>query len=44
MQRIVERTGVGPDIRPGGITVDSSVFSPNASAVELVESAVRSTA
>ncbi|TFK50028.1 hypothetical protein OE88DRAFT_1632314 [Heliocybe sulcata] len=38
MQRLVERTGVGPDIRPGGITVDSTQFSPNASALELDES------
>ncbi|KAF8588092.1 glycoside hydrolase family 79 protein [Ramaria rubella] len=35
VQRLVERTGVGPDIRPGGITVDSSIFDPNASALEL---------
>lgn len=28
IQRIVERTGVGPDVRPGGITVDSSVYDP----------------
>jgi hypothetical protein len=35
MERLVERTGLGPDIRPGGITVDSSTFSPNASALDL---------
>ncbi|TCD65236.1 hypothetical protein EIP91_002944 [Steccherinum ochraceum] len=35
MQRLVERTGVGPDVRPGGITIDSSIYSPNASALEL---------
>jgi hypothetical protein len=40
MQRLVERTGVGPDVRPGGITVDSSVFNPNAPAYQRVESAV----
>jgi hypothetical protein len=40
MQRLVERTGVGPDVRPGGITVDSSVFSPNASAVQRIETPV----
>lgn len=27
MQRLVERTGVGPDIRPGGITVYAVLFS-----------------
>lgn len=26
IQRLVERTGVGPDIRPGGITVYGSPF------------------
>ncbi|KZV99803.1 hypothetical protein EXIGLDRAFT_723870 [Exidia glandulosa HHB12029] len=30
IQRIVDRTGVGPDLRPGGITVDSSVYDPSA--------------
>lgn len=40
MQRLVERTGVGPDIRPGGITVDTSVFSPNAPAYQRVENSV----
>ncbi|KAF8509442.1 hypothetical protein JB92DRAFT_514731 [Gautieria morchelliformis] len=35
VNRLVERTGVGPGIRPGGITVDSSIFDPNASALEL---------
>lgn len=35
MNRLVERTGVGPDIRPGGITVDSSIFDPNAPALNL---------
>ncbi|CAE6425869.1 unnamed protein product [Rhizoctonia solani] len=35
MNRLVERTGLGPDIRPGGITVDSSVFDPNAPALDL---------
>ncbi|KAK7691054.1 hypothetical protein QCA50_006157 [Cerrena zonata] len=38
MQRLVERAGVGPDIRPGGITIDSSVFSPSAPAQILDES------
>ncbi|KAI0075812.1 hypothetical protein K474DRAFT_1663809 [Panus rudis PR-1116 ss-1] len=38
LQRLVEQTGVGPDIRPGGITIDSSIYSPNASALELIES------
>ncbi|KAI0784579.1 glycoside hydrolase superfamily [Abortiporus biennis] len=38
IQRLVERTGVGPDIRPGGITVDSAVFSPNSPALVLDES------
>ncbi|KAH8112653.1 hypothetical protein DFH11DRAFT_1784002 [Phellopilus nigrolimitatus] len=38
MQRLVERTGVGPDIRPGGITVDSSIFDPNGPALVLDES------
>lgn len=61
MQRLVERTGVGPDIRPGGITMcviaillkvkislltvfsfsDSSIYQPNASALELDMSDVR---
>ncbi|EUC53696.1 glycoside hydrolase family 79 protein [Rhizoctonia solani AG-3 Rhs1AP] len=35
MNRLVERTGLGPDVRPGGITVDSSVFDPNAPALNL---------
>ncbi|CAE6455633.1 unnamed protein product [Rhizoctonia solani] len=35
MNRLVERTGLGPDIRPGGITVDSSIFDPNAPALDL---------
>ncbi|KIJ37551.1 glycoside hydrolase family 79 protein, partial [Sphaerobolus stellatus SS14] len=35
IQRLVERTGVGPDIRPGGITVDSSIFDPTAPALEV---------
>ncbi|KAG8682082.1 hypothetical protein FRC08_015200, partial [Ceratobasidium sp. 394] len=39
MKRIVERTGLGPDIRPGGITVDSSIFDPNAPALNLTLSA-----
>ncbi|EJD40230.1 hypothetical protein AURDEDRAFT_91104 [Auricularia subglabra TFB-10046 SS5] len=40
VDRIVERTGVGPDIRPGGITVDSSVYDPNLKdAIQLVTSA-----
>ncbi|KAI0259905.1 hypothetical protein BC834DRAFT_926115 [Gloeopeniophorella convolvens] len=38
MQRIEERTGKGPDVRPGGITIDSSIFSPNAPALVLSES------
>jgi hypothetical protein len=38
IERLEERTGLGPDIRPGGITVDSSVFSPGAPAVQLVTS------
>ncbi|KIP07665.1 glycoside hydrolase family 79 protein [Phlebiopsis gigantea 11061_1 CR5-6] len=38
MQRLVERTGVGPDVRPGGITIDSSIFSPTAPALDLIES------
>ncbi|KAI5117369.1 hypothetical protein M0805_004359 [Coniferiporia weirii] len=38
MQRLVERTGLGPDIRPGGITVDSSIFDPNGPALVLDES------
>ncbi|KAI0091215.1 glycoside hydrolase superfamily [Irpex rosettiformis] len=38
MQRLVERTGVGPDVRPGGITIDSSVYDPNVSALTLSES------
>ncbi|EIM91232.1 uncharacterized protein STEHIDRAFT_48573 [Stereum hirsutum FP-91666 SS1] len=40
MQRLVERTGVGPDIRPGGITVDSSIYDANSSALVLDESTV----
>jgi hypothetical protein len=40
MKRLVERTGLGPDIRPGGITVDSSIFDPNAPALNLTLSAV----
>ncbi|KAG8773777.1 hypothetical protein FRC12_002318 [Ceratobasidium sp. 428] len=39
MKRIVERTGLGPDIRPGGITVDSSIFDPTAPALNLTLSA-----
>ncbi|CDO69226.1 Glycoside Hydrolase Family 79 protein [Trametes cinnabarina] len=39
MKRLEERTGVGPDVRPGGITVDSSVFDPDAPALVLDESA-----
>ncbi|KAI0667963.1 hypothetical protein C8Q78DRAFT_1051225 [Trametes maxima] len=39
MKRLEERTGLGPDIRPGGITVDSSVFDPNAPALTLAQSA-----
>ncbi|KAG8678207.1 hypothetical protein FRC08_017973, partial [Ceratobasidium sp. 394] len=39
MKRIVERTGLGPDIRPGGITVDSSIFDPSAPALNLTLSA-----
>ncbi|THH33202.1 hypothetical protein EUX98_g989 [Antrodiella citrinella] len=35
MQRLVERTGLGPDIRPGGITIDSSIYQANATALEL---------
>ncbi|CAE6523860.1 unnamed protein product [Rhizoctonia solani] len=35
MNRLVERTGLGPDVRPGGITVDSSIFDPNAPALNL---------
>ncbi|CAL1716179.1 unnamed protein product [Somion occarium] len=38
MQRLVERTGVGPDVRPGGITIDSSVYSSTAPALVLDES------
>ncbi|KAL5525513.1 hypothetical protein ACEPAG_6849 [Sanghuangporus baumii] len=38
MNRLVERTGVGPDIRPGGITVDSSIFDPEAPALVLDQS------
>lgn len=33
MNRLVERTGLGPGIRPGGITVDSSIFDPNGPAL-----------
>lgn len=40
MLRLEERTGLGPDIRPGGITIDSSVFDPNAPALDLTQSAV----
>lgn len=40
MKRLVERTGLGPDIRPGGITVDSSIFDPTAPALNLTLSAV----
>jgi hypothetical protein len=40
MKRLEERTGLGPDVRPGGITVDSSVFSPEAPALVLDQSAV----
>lgn len=39
MKRLVERTGLGPDIRPGGITVDSSIFDPTAPALNLTLSA-----
>jgi len=35
MQRLVERTGVGPDVRPGGITVDSSIFDPKGPALNV---------
>ncbi|KAI0322577.1 hypothetical protein OF83DRAFT_651208 [Amylostereum chailletii] len=35
MERLEERTGVGPDVRPGGITIDSSIFSPDSSTIEL---------
>ncbi|KAG8695708.1 hypothetical protein FRC09_008983, partial [Ceratobasidium sp. 395] len=35
MKRIVERTGLGPDIRVGGNTIDSSVFDANAPALNL---------
>ncbi|KAG9128365.1 hypothetical protein FRC07_000039 [Ceratobasidium sp. 392] len=35
MKRIVERTGLGPDIRSGGNTIDSSVFDANAPALSL---------
>ncbi|TFY71156.1 hypothetical protein EVG20_g1847 [Dentipellis fragilis] len=38
MQRLVERTGVGPDVRPGGITIDSSQYNPDSPALTLVES------
>ena len=39
---IVERTGVAPDLRPGGITVDSSVYNPTLPVgVQLVTSQVR---
>ncbi|CDO76896.1 Glycoside Hydrolase Family 79 protein [Trametes cinnabarina] len=38
MKRLEERTGVGPDVRPGGISVDSSVFDPHAPALVLDES------
>lgn len=40
MLRLEERTGLGPDIRPGGITIDSSVFDPKAPALVLDQSAV----
>lgn len=40
MNRLVERTGLGPDIRPGGITVDSSIFDPDAPALDLALSPV----
>ncbi|KAA1467457.1 hypothetical protein DENSPDRAFT_832510 [Dentipellis sp. KUC8613] len=39
MQRLVERTGVGPDVRPGGITIDSSEYNPDGPALTLAESA-----
>ncbi|KAH7102030.1 hypothetical protein BKA62DRAFT_617976 [Auriculariales sp. MPI-PUGE-AT-0066] len=36
---LVERTGVAPDVRPGGITVDSSVYDPTLTTdVQLVTS------
>ncbi|KAG8712198.1 hypothetical protein FRC08_014902, partial [Ceratobasidium sp. 394] len=35
IKRIVERTGLGPDVRSGGITIDSSVFDENAPALNL---------
>ncbi|KZT29970.1 glycoside hydrolase family 79 protein [Neolentinus lepideus HHB14362 ss-1] len=38
MEQLLKRTGVGPDIRPGGITADSTQFNPNASALEFDES------
>ncbi|KAI0342826.1 hypothetical protein BDW22DRAFT_1357353 [Trametopsis cervina] len=38
MQRLVERSGVGPDVRPGGITIDSTIFDPNGPALTLIES------
>ncbi|KZV68175.1 glycoside hydrolase family 79 protein [Peniophora sp. CONT] len=43
MANLEERTGQGPDVRPGGITIDSSIFAPNQTAnLVLEESAVRS--
>ncbi|KAI0028990.1 hypothetical protein K488DRAFT_57383 [Vararia minispora EC-137] len=30
MAQLEQRTGVGPDVRPGGITIDSSIFNRNA--------------
>ena len=42
ISQITQRTGVPPDIRPGGISVDSSVYDPTlATDVQLVTSNVR---
>ncbi|KAI0049736.1 glycoside hydrolase family 79 protein [Auriscalpium vulgare] len=38
MQHLESRTGVGPDLRPGGITIDSSIFNPDGPALVLTES------
>ncbi|KAI0065099.1 hypothetical protein BV25DRAFT_1822212 [Artomyces pyxidatus] len=38
MKLLEDRTGVGPDLRPGGITIDSSVYDPDGPALVLDES------
>ncbi|KZO93539.1 glycoside hydrolase family 79 protein [Calocera viscosa TUFC12733] len=41
VQHITDRAGEPPSFRPGGITVDSSVYDPSVSGIELDESPVR---